>query len=244
MVEESEDDYVARMDALREQIANHPGRLAHQRWNSVRMVHSALKMNENFLVHLVDFDSPEGQERAFAMMGQEPEQRANLEQFWLALFLFLANYTSMNSTLVEHVRGLMANYRGTPFAQEEERRRRALGFAPVTQFVKDLRNTITHVTTPPMSFEMNLTANEAAYAAKMSSTALLNTGRFSSASKSYLAARQEVVIAETIAEYAKLREQYYQWLFSQFLELHGRDLQDHDRLVRQQHAFHGRFNGS
>ncbi|MEV4688913.1 hypothetical protein [Microbacterium sp. LWH3-1.2] len=237
--EESDEDFAARAEALRTSIRNHPGRIAHNRWDSVRLVHAALKWNEHFLLRHIDFTGPEGEARAFSYMGMEREQREAMQTFWMFLFLFLANYTAMNTTLVDNVRGLMANYRSTPFAQEEEKRRQSLGYAPVTQFLKDLRNYITHVTTPPLSFEMSFQNNETKFVAKMKSEPLLASGRFSATAKQYIGDQEDIVIADAVTEYAGLREAYYTWMFEQFDALHGDDIRAHDELVNQQNAMYG-----
>lgn len=237
---EETDDRFERSEALRAQIEAHPAKPAHRRWESVRMVHSALLWNEDFLSKHIDFSGPDGGERAMSYMGMGRAQREAMQGFWLFLFLFLANYTSMNSTLVDHVRGLMANYKGTDFARQEEVRRKILGYAPVAVFLKDLRNFISHVTTPPLAFQMSFKqGQEATFEAQLKTADLLRSGRFSAGSKTYMDDRDAIAVADAVADYATLREEYYVWLFEQFEVLHGDDIRDHDRLVTEQRAIYG-----
>jgi hypothetical protein len=162
-----------------------------------------------------------------------------MQGFWLFLILFLANYTSMNSTLVDHVRGLMAIYKGTDFARQEEDRRKVLGSAPVTVLLKDLRNFMSHAMTPPLAVQMSFKKGlEATFEAQLKTADLLRSGRFSAGAKAYMDDRDAIVMADAVDEYATLREKYYAWLFEQFEALHGDDIRDHHRLVIEQRAIY------
>jgi hypothetical protein len=69
--DEEIDDRFERSEALRAQTEAHPAKPAHRRWDSVRMVHSALLWNEDFLSKHIDFSGPEGGERAMTYMGMD-----------------------------------------------------------------------------------------------------------------------------------------------------------------------------
>lgn len=105
-MEMSNEDRAEYTRDLHARILAHPGRLAADRWRSIRLVHTALLWNEEFLVRHIDFTGPEGELRAIETIRDEDGRRQKMQQFWLFLFAFLANYTAMNSTLVDHVRGL------------------------------------------------------------------------------------------------------------------------------------------
>jgi hypothetical protein len=199
------------------------------------MVHASLLWNQRALLHHVDFESDLGQERAWAMMGMGPEQRQRMQDYWVELFRHLANFTSMNQTLIDHVRNTMRHYEGTDFAHEEARRRTGLADAPVTRFVKDLRNYITHNATPPQQFQMRFEkGGRFRYAALLKVDDLAKWDRWSAGGRRYLEAFEELHVAGPVQEYAALREVYYSWLFDQFDMVHGDELRDHDAMVIEQ----------
>lgn len=204
------------------------------------MVHAALLWNERALLDHVDFNSDIGQNRAWAMMGMEPEQIRLMRAYWMDLFRHLANFTAMNQTLIDHVRNTMQHYAGTDFAREEESRRAVLADAPVTRFVKDLRNYITHHATPPQQFQMQLEkGGRLRYAALLKVNELAEWDNWSAGGRRYLEAFEELHVAGPVQEYAALREVYYEWMFGQFDLLHGDEVREHDAMVIEQQQFRG-----
>ena len=101
--------------------------------------------------------------------------------------------------------------------------------------MKDLRNYITHRTTPPLQFQMHFTQGAGTtFSAQMHVEELRSWNNWSAASRLYLEERTQLVVIEPIREYKALRDGYYTWLFEQFDILHGDDIREHDAMVTEQ----------
>ncbi|RKN68406.1 hypothetical protein D7252_12980 [Microbacterium sp. CGR2] len=196
------------------------------------MVHTALNINEHSLLRYVDFNGPDAEQKV-ARLAQPDGARGGMGEFWLTAFLLLANYTSMNATLIDHCRALMSKYKDTEFALQDEQRRAPLVTAPVGRFIKDLRNVIVHQSAPPLEFEVRVQDGHLTRSAKLNSAAMLTNERFTAGAKEYLSGKESIVITEAVTEYAALREDYYGWLFDQFEDVHEAELTELDQLRQE-----------
>lgn len=220
-----------------ELLESHRGRVAHQRWDSLGLVHDAVNLNEQYLLAHIDFGGEEGAARARAMA----RSVESMHGFWLLLFLHLTNYLATNSALVDHVRKMMGEYGGTKFAAGEREQRATLAESPVSAFLGDLRNFILHGSTPPMTFQTRVTpADGEVHTARLDAGPLLRSGRFSVNARSYLEEHDSVSISDAVVEFASLQDDYYKWLFAQFEGLHAEDVKDHNQLVDEYRRMHGR----
>lgn len=231
------DGYDARrsapLDALRLELRTHPGALASNQWRALRMVQEALQTNESALLEHLDLRGSGNRRRAFAIMGQAPRDRAAKQKFWMDTFVRLANFTALNSTLIDHFRKLMRNYEGSEFGNEATQRAETLKSAPVQLFLKDLRNFISHVAVPPLLLDFKLADNQPDFSVRLGSAELLASYDFTGPAREYLAARPVVSVEEAVKEYAALREPFYQWLHTQFPQLHESEMREYDMLVRR-----------
>lgn len=223
----------ARLDALRRELRTHPGALASNQWRALRMVHEALQTNESALLEHLDLRGSDNQRRAFAIMGQTPKDRAAKQQFWMETFVRLANFTALNSALIDHFRKLMKNYEGSEFGNEANQRAETLKSAPVQLFLKALRNFISHVAVPPLVLDFKLADNQPDFSVRLASAELLAFNDFTGAAREYLTARPTVSVEDAVKEYAALREPFYQWLHTQFPQLHETEMKEYDILVRK-----------
>lgn len=232
-----QEEFEARDSRIADLLQSHPGRAAHQRWDSLGLVHAAVRLNEQSLLSHVDFQGERGAIRAQAVGRTED----SIRQFWLLLFLHLTNYLAMNSTLVDHVRKLMGEYNGTQFEARERERRTTFAESGVSAFLGDLRNFILHGSTPPMSFQTRVTPAEGeVHTARLDAQPLLDSGQFSVGARSYLGGLDSVSIVDAVAAFASFQHDYYQWLFAEFDGLHAEDVEDYNRLVAEYRRMHGR----
>lgn len=230
-------EFEERDNRIVELLRTHPGRVAHNRWDSLGLVYEAVKLNEQALLAHIDFHGEQGMTRARAIGRSEDSMRT----FWLLLFQHLTNYLAVNSTLVDHVRKVMTKYRGTGFADGEKEKRAAFAESTVSAFLGDLRNFILHGSTPPMTFQTRVTpADGEVHTARLDTRPLLESGDFSVHAKSYLKEHDSVSISDAVAEFAALQRNYYQWLFAQFDSLHAKDVGDYNQLVAEYRRMHGR----
>jgi hypothetical protein len=197
------------------------------------MVHGALQTNETALLEHLDLRGPENQRRAFAILGQTSVDRAAKQQFWMETFTRLANFTALNSTLIDHFRKLVRRYESSEFADEATRRAETLKSAPVQLFLKDLRNFISHVAVPPLLLDFTLADNQPDFSVRLGGAELVASYDFTGPAREYLNARPVVRVEDAVREYAALREPFYQWLHTQFPLLHETEVGEYDTLVRE-----------
>ena len=197
------------------------------------MVHGALQMNESALLEHLDLRGDENQRLAFAILGQTPKDLAARQRFWMETFVHLANFTAMNTTLIDHFRKLMANYEGSEFANEVLKRADELKSAPVQLFLKQLRNCISHVAVPPLVLNIRVAGDRPDFSVQLATAELMASYDFNGSAREYLTGRPVIRVEDAVNEYAAVREPVYEWLHAQFPHLHATQMAEYDQIVRE-----------
>lgn len=222
---------------LNEQIEQHPGRVAYERWQSLRRIHGVLLANEAELRTLID--QVENDPRLAIEIVRNIGQTGFKERFWDELIRRAHNYLSAVKMLVDHTRNLMRPYAGQPVADEYARRVAemiATGRAP---FVQKLRDYLIHYSIPPLGIVVQLVSGPGRSSTiYLDRDAALPYEDWPARGREYLRAQErQISLRDLIAAYAADLEQLYRWLFDRFEELHANDIAElNDLIVRLQGA--------
>ena len=223
-------------ESLRGQISNHPGEIAHRRWASLQVAHTALMANEAELLAVVRRAETDATYRSALMANKEFERDVYFHQ----LFRTLHNYLAMLVTLVDHSRVHMRSYAGTDFAKEQKRRNGVVRESVSGTILRDFRNYMLHVAIPPMEFTVHWNRDhpdQETFVALFKTRELLKWSNWSASSKRYLRSTDTINVGDLIDDYSQIIEDYYEWLYEQFQLLHGADIADRNRLVSEYDSF-------
>jgi len=219
---------------LRHQITVHPGRIAWIEWDALSASLGVFRGNAAKLRSML-LDAAKPPLALQLVQNPPPGWRQELQRR-------LHNYVAATKTLVDHTRRLLALYPDTNLAVEYEPRKNTIATAPVTAFFNDLRNYVLHHRLPFPGHQLSMTgpaAAEQSFESKvlLSTSGLLEWDNWSATSRSFLEAQKgDVDLLLAMNEHRALVEQLYNWLLRQFPVLHGDDLDDVNRLIRDYNA--------
>ena len=226
---------MVRFDRVRAEVAHHPGQRARLEWDRLqRMSDVAVR---NFRELLAILEAPERDPDLALELIQNvrpPDVRA---EYFGQLDQRLHNYLASAGALIDHVRRHVEGYKGTPFAREYARRKGVVTAAPVSDFMKRLRNYLLHYRLLFLAHNVSVKGTELApgtvdVRVEVSTETLLQWDGWHGQSRSYLRQAGEAVdIRAALLEYGRLLDDLYQWMFQQFQQLHGSEIKDLNDLI-------------
>jgi hypothetical protein len=150
----------------------------------------------------------------------------------------LHNMLASAMSLVDHTRRLIRGYEGGSFATEFRERNDAVRAAHSSVFLRDLRNYLLHYELIPFAHSVSLPdgQNRAGLVSevRVRCSDILAWKGWNSAAKSYMSQCGESVHLVALAkQYVKSMDDLYDWVFEQFEELHGDDVDATNELVAE-----------
>jgi hypothetical protein len=209
----------ARLEELRKAIREHPGTQAHSLWARLRRSHGIFAAN---LREFSSFtDGPEGDwDLALDLITNTGTKDEVQDSFYNEFDRLLHNLVAASGTLIDHTRVVAKRYEATPFYDEYTRRAAEIGALPVARFIKDLRNYMLHQSLPAPYSQVKISPQQVTYQLYVSVPSLLESSRWSAASRTYLArCGDELPIREPFDEYAASIDDLYDWMFAQSARL-------------------------
>lgn len=210
-------------------LRDHPARIAYQKWDALMVVVHAQRANRQWLTEFLD--APKDNED-FATAIITGHKSGITKVYFMEVFRLLHNYLATVASLIDHSRKLVRGYEDGDFASQYEQRVREITDAELGPTLKDLRNYLLHNAVPPISLTMALSGDTQVhdFSVQLDTEELLRWGKWSSASKTYLGARQKLVIRDCVQEYASSIQSLHEWLFAQYSTLHRSEIEDQEKL--------------
>lgn len=148
----------------------------------------------------------------------------------------LHNMLASAVSLVDHTRRVRNKYKGTDFYKELMTRNNLVRAAPGSTFVRDLRNYLLHYGVLAFVHQISMPSEGSTLVSEvhLDCAQLRTWDGWTAPSKSYMTSRGETVhLSATVREYIANMESLYRWVFEQFEGLHGKDIDDTNKLVAE-----------
>jgi hypothetical protein len=226
-------EWLAELDALNHRLGEHPGWIAQQRWEALRRTVDIHWRNLAELEHLIRAPTKDLELALELMQNERPP--VVRERYWAALDQRLHNALASAFTLVDHARRLVRHYPRTAFAAEFEERKAAIKNDNRAAFIGRLRNYRVHYSEPPLAHQVTFGA-DIVVTVQLQANVLRKWGRenWEAPAWEYLQQVGDYVdLGALVAWYRTATLELYQWLFAQFDEMHGDDVDLANELIRQ-----------
>lgn len=225
----------ADIKALHEQICHHPGKKAHDRWENLMLTYQGIYIaNRASLISTLK--APSANEELLVELIQNMRPRTVREQYEHTLLREFHNYIAASFSLIDHSRRFIKEYMGSDFSKEYDARRNVIADTPEHCFLKDIRNYVIHRDIPPLGFSLHIhdDMNSETFMVFFSIDKLKLWNKWSSKSKIVLNAQpnNQLDILALINLHGTLIDNFYKWIFDQFHELHGADIDAVNELIR------------
>ena len=216
------------VEALRERIAAHPAVAAQARWTNLQQTIGIVFGNGAELKEYIA--------RREATAKPLAPHSVEAQVFNTNVLRLLMNFVSSAMTLVDHTRNLLRKYEGGAFWSEYELKKSKMIAAPVTMYVKTLRNYMLHRGNPVVATTFSLDAHERTLRVVVDSKDVLAWDKCPAGAKPYLAEHPVVQVREAIEEYEELLDNLYRWVLDQYPALHGAEMADFNDLIRRRES--------
>lgn len=137
-------------------IDSHPGKVARQAWDALRLVHMAFAGNQTEFFALVEAIESNRDDMGITMASNVPRYAGRRQALYAELFRRLHNYVSSAVTLIDHTRNLTKGYEGTATHAEYLERIALIRAAGLGPFVAKLRVFVVHVGVPAIGTQVQI----------------------------------------------------------------------------------------
>jgi len=220
------------VEALRQELAQHPGKLARDRWDELRRSTNVFARNVGELRGLLVV--AETNEQIAVELIQNMHAPTVRDEYTAQLDQKLHNMIAASVSLVDHTRRLLKCYSDTEFSADFEARNDVVRHAPVAAFLRRLRNYLLHYGMAPFSYSLRVHDGAGMDSrVTLNSAALLEYSDWGSARAYIVASGQEIHLSVAVDQYSAAMRDLYNWVFAQFEGLHGDHTDAANELVRQ-----------
>lgn len=219
----AQDGYKIRIDSLRAELREHPGEVAHHRWQNLMRTLAVHRGNGRELAELLGHVGSSTEIGIEMFQNTRPPHVRELVQAQVDQRLH--NYVASTSSLIDHSRRLMAKYAGTTLLAEYDNRRSTISTSPEAVFIRDLRNFTQHRELPFIGHTVSMNPSKGTSFAttkfELSTAILAEWGGWTAPAKQLLgSAGATVVLREVMQRHLDLVEDLYAWLFAQAQTYH------------------------
>lgn len=215
-------------------LPEHPGAVARRRWDSLRRCHAIHIRNTAEVKQLLAAFYTNRELATEVIQNVRPSEVQ--EAFWDEMSQRVHNYLASSSTLIDHTRRFMSAYEGSRFEDEYGERVEQIRAAPVADVVKGCRNLMLHVSQLPIVTRLQFDRETGERSdIHLSTERLLEWDGWTAAARGYLSQIEsgELDLLAAIEEYETLIENLYRWMYEQFEELHGEDIEGYNAELRE-----------
>lgn len=229
--DEDATSFPAKLDDLSAELSGHPGRRAHAKWMGLRDTMDLHARNLSELIALLHRAETDVETAVELVQNVHPPTVRN--EFNAQLNQRLHNSVASALTLIDHLRRVVADYQGSQSSAEFNRRNDAIKLDPRAEFIRRLRNYVTHYSgVVPYANTVSFGQESFQGAVLLDSKALLGWSGWSPKARTFLAdAGDGVDLGELIRWYRGETLSLGAWLFAQFDGLHGGEVESANRLV-------------
>lgn len=227
----TESDEWEKIERLRQQAIDHPGRLAFVQWSAWRTVVDILTLNHRDLVAHLDKPNEKLDAALEVVRNVGPHKDPD---YHTEFYRLLHNYLASVMTLVDHSRNLSKRYPDrTEFQGEYQERVDRIREIPVAKFVQGLRHVVLHAQLPQIVSTITFdTAGGPLHELTVDRAALLQASDWSASAREYIQGQSDQFALRTaIDAYMTEAMTLSAWIDRQFRELHGSEYEDYERLL-------------
>lgn len=221
--------------ALHEEINNHPGKLAHDKWSNLHLSYQGIYCtNRKQLLDLLD--SPNHNHQLFEELWQNVRPQTVKNAFQSEYARLLHNYIAAGSTLIDHSRRFINDYSDQAFLSGYESGRKKVADTFEHVFLTGMRNYIVHRDIPPIGWQMKITNNYNTdmYEATLNSEKLLEWDKWNGKVRSGLkASLPTIALTPLVIKHGEMIDEFYGWIFEQYHRLHSKEIAEVNALIQQ-----------
>lgn len=170
----------------------------------------------------------------------QPQNKAVMLLYLVEVYRTFFNFEASAASLIEHSRVFIEKHKTTnaSFCQEYEiKKAETFINNPLSKFVKDMRNYVTHKGYPQMSLSVPL-LEKRVHEYLLKSSLLLEWDGWTAKSKEYIKSQgDEMSLYPVIEEYYKLVDGFYKWMFERLREIHVSDYAEVNALIKKRNDF-------
>lgn len=229
MKDESISSIVNSISSPWDEFRQHPGQIALNKWTDVQdFYHGIVIKNEIALLQFLKapIASKKVRKQMFKSMGQS--------NYRIEATRRLFNYVSSISSLADHTRNLVKDYKGSDFENEYSLRLSNVTNLNEFAFLKDLRNYAAHYSIPPIGYIIgtaNIFGKNEAFLPVIYAGDLFDYENWSKGSKQYIKDNfPQIELIALVDRYAQAINELYLWVFDQFSSIHGKDVEDSEKI--------------
>lgn len=229
MEDESIREIIDTISSPWDEYRQHPGQIALYKWVDIQdFYHGIVIKNEISLLYYLKAPilNKKIRKQIFKSVGES--------NYRIEATRRLYNYISSISSLADHTRNLMNDYKGSDFEKEYSARLKLVIELSEFTFLKDLRNYAAHYSIPPIGYIIgtsNILDRNEAFLPVIYSGDLFDYERWSSKSKQYIKDNfPQIELIPLIEVYAHAINALYLWLFEQFNLMHGTDVENSEKI--------------
>jgi hypothetical protein len=207
----------------------HPGQVALGKWVDVQnFYHGVVIKNEILLLQYLKAPivSKKIRKQIFKSIGES--------NYGIEATRRLYNYISSISSLADHTRNLLKDYKTSSFETEYLSRLSRVTELNEFDFLKDLRNYAAHYKIPPIGYIIgttNILGRNEAFLPVIYTGDLFDYDNWSKGSKQYMKDNfTEIELIKLVDIYAQAINELYVWMFDQFISIHGKDVNDSEKI--------------
>ena len=212
-----------------DEYRQHPGQVALGKWVDVQnFYHGVVIKNEILLLQYLKAPivSKKIRKQIFKSIGQS--------NYGIEATRRLYNYISSISSLADHTRNLLIDYKTSSFETEYLSRLSRVTELNEFAFLKDLRNYAAHYKIPPIGYIIgttNILGRNEAFLPVIYTGDLFDYDNWSTGSKQYMKVNfTEIELIKLVDVYAQAINELYVWMFDQFISIHGKDVNDSEKI--------------
>jgi hypothetical protein len=221
-----------------DEIETHPGTLAKREWDALTHVHAILLGNERDLLDMIEAIEQNADGLAIIMTSNlgDPLPKMGI---YRELLRKVHNYGAAVGTLIDHTRNLLRDYAGTPTAEEYAAKLNEMKANGITPFMSKFRNYLVHFKIPPVGVNITFSnSNGMVVTVFINRDQALQWDKWPAAARAFLADQpKQVNLRLLVEQYAALLETLYRWLYDQFPNLHGAEVDAVNELIKQTPAY-------
>jgi hypothetical protein len=226
-VEHPRREEVGRLEA---ELKNHAGKVAEGRIREMGRAVDAFARTSTDLYALLTYAETDHDMQTELM--RNVGDRSKRDAFMTALDLTMSAYGAAVATLIDIVRRIMNNYEGTDLHAEFLKRRAVVSSVRGSDFIRQLRNFLSHYTYPPINTRGDLIANTAEIL--LDPESLEKFDGWNAQSKALIAENPHGVrLTDIMPDYHQAVLDLYAWLMDALGEHHAHDIDGANALVAQ-----------
>lgn len=176
----------------------------------------------------------------FSVAARALANRDEKEQVELELQRKLFNCLAAAFALVDHTRKFIGEYSGNLSFKEEYNKRIDKEFtnSELHRFFQDYRNYMHHYRVPTISHRLQFGRDvENKYTCELKKEELLMWDGWKEKAKSWINKQPDnIPLKENLEEHHQKIIELYEWLLSRILQIHGQEIEETNKLIRQHNA--------